>query len=600
MKRTVTYIIFLLTALALAFPVAAIAEERDIEMDAELKAMLEGTEDVSHYEFPDIEPEYSLGLGFSTVDNTGFRSLMRFGELDDNALFTGEYRAFYFPHRLYFIYDHKGTEDYFGELRYAIGDTLFLRWVGSGLHRNPESITPMGGNVSVGDQDAEYGVRKNTEDMFLRLKYPDIATHIFFKGWLVHEEGTIQERTLLGSGWYNNAVRDTGEREYEWETREYSVGANSHLGPLEVELEHTDSEFKVNSEAATTSFYNTASPYDPLGFRDHHHYTDSTSTGDSMKFHTSYTGKLVASATFSTRETENEYSRVSSDYSFASAGVTWMPMTSFTMFLRYKRTDMDYDNSSQSAALGIKNGLSSTKDNISLTARFRPTPELVLNGRYKVEVIERENAAEWSLQSEKTTKTTYMAAAHARQARKLNLMADYIYTETDGPAYNTEADESHKVKLSANWKFSARTMVFGSYTSTSSKRKDLVFPEDSVQADNRQSYRDNVLAGVTYLPTDRLSATLAYNYYLSSVKQDLVYGPPAAKTVVPGVLYEDTVSGMSLDMNYMASEKLSISSPSGPGPAILSARAPWRPVTRRLRRQSPSLPSPEGRSPTPQ
>ena len=557
MKRIITYIIFLLTVMAMTFPVASVAEEHEIEMDAELKAMLENTGDASHYEFPRIEPEYSLGLGFRMVDNTGLRSLMRFGELDDTALIMGEYRAFYFPHRLFFVYDQESTEDYFGELRYAIGDTAFLRWVGSGIHRNPESVTPIGSNVSVRDQNVEYGVRKNTEDMFLRLKYPDMATHLFIRGWMVHEEGSIQERTLLGSGWFNNAVRDTAKRDYEWETHEYSLGANSHLGPIEVEVEHTDSEFKMNSDAASSSFYS-ANPYEPAAFRDHHRYSDTTGTGNSLKFHTSYTGKLVASATYATSATENDYSKVSSDYTFASAGVTWMPVTSFTMFLRYKRTDMDYDNSIQAGAPGISNGLSSTKDDISLTARFRPTPELVLKGRYKVEVIERDNAAEWSLASGKTTKTTYMFAAHARQARKLNLMFDYIYSETDDPAYNTEADESHTVKVATDWKASVKTLAFGSYTTNSSKRKDLLFPEGDIKAENRSSYRDSAMVGLTYMATEKLSGTLSYNYYLSSIKQDLVYGPPATKTIVPGVLYEDTVSGVSLDLNYMASEKLSL------------------------------------------
>jgi len=559
MKRNYVYIIVLLAALALAFPMAANSDNLDLELDPELRAMLEGQEDISHYKFPEIAPESSAALGFRSVSSAGLRSLMRFGEIDDKVTFSAEYRSFHFPSRFYFVLDHVSTDDYFGELRYASGDTLFIRWVGSGLHRNPESVTPIDDNpatvfpgVSVGDRDAEYGVRKNTEDIYVRLKYPDLASHIYFRGWMVHEEGTIQERTLLGSGTFPEIVRDTARREYKWETHEVTVGANSHLGPMEVEVEHTDIEFKMNSDPASTSFYSA------LGISNTHHlYPDSTSSGNSIKFHTSYTGKLVASATLTTRETENDYSKVAADYTFGSAAVTWMPKTSFTMFLKYSRSDMDYDNSMQTGAAGIKNGISFTKDDLSLTARFRPTPRMVLKGRYKVEVTERDNTLEWNLSSDETTKTSYMLAAHSNQIKKLKLMADYIYTETDDPAYNTEADETHTTRLSADWRPTRRILAFGSYTSTAAKRENLTYP-GTLDAVNRQSYTDCALAGITYVGSERFSTTLSYNYHLGSVKQDLVYDLAGAPAVAPDVLYEDRVNGLSLDMNYMANEKLSL------------------------------------------
>lgn len=561
MKRNIAQTLFLLAVMALAFPIATLAENLDVELDPELKAMLEGPEDVSHYKFPEIAPESSAALGFRSVSSTGLRSLMRFGEQDDTVLFAAEYRSFNFPGRFYFVYDRVSSDDYFGELRYAFGDKVFLRWVGTGLNRNPESVTLIDADpadpfsrVSVRDADAEYGVNKSTDSLFLRLKYPDMATHLYVRGWMVREEGTVQERTLLGSGDFSEILKDTARREYEWETQEFTVGANSHLGPIEVEVEHTDNEFRMNSDLATTSFYNT-----PGISNTHHLYPDSTSSGNSIKFHTSYTGKLVASATLATMETENDYSKVAADYTFGSVAVTWMPKTSFTMFLRYRRTDMDYDNSLQSAATGIKNGLSFTEDDLSITARFRPTANLVLKGRYKIEVKERDNILEWELNSDKTTKTSYMLAAHSGQIKKLKLMADYIYTETEDPAYNTEADESHTTRLSADWRPTRKILAFGSYTSMASKREGLAY-SGTVDAINRKSYTDHALAGITYVGSERFSATLSYNYYLGSIRQDLVYYDGLANTtaVAPDVQYEDRVNGLSLDMNYLASEKLAL------------------------------------------
>ena len=64
------------------------------------------------------------------------------------------------------------------------------------------------------------------------------------------------------------------------------------------------------------------------------------------------------------------------------------------------------------------------------------------------------------------------------------------------------------------------------------------------------------MLGLTYIMTERLSATATYNYYLSSVKQDLLIDLGGSPAVSPDTVYEDKVNGLSLDLNYLASEKL--------------------------------------------
>lgn len=571
--RALHTVLVLLVLLAMFAGAAYAVEEsaveesavEELDFDAEFEALLLEEEDAQIYKFPTIKPEYFLSLGYRAAGFSGSRSTGEYEYLRSSVMFTGSVRVFRFPHRAYLMLDEKSTKDYFGDVRYAYGDTVFFRWLSRSLFHNTGKINLVDLDpdttlfeVYVRDKTDDFGRRMAADTLYLRLKLPHYATHAFVDYRSVRKDGTLQQRGLLGSGYYNKAVRASWERDINWDEDIYTVGANSHLGPVEAEFSHSRKTFDPGKQDQEDWYE--ANGYRDEGTYPHHRVPRLEGTSNTLKFHTSYTGRLVASATLSAKKRENLSSGAKADYLVGSGGVTWMPVTSLTFFLKYKHLEVRRDNPEKvtmknakgtySRTYNVKPSIDSSTDTISLTGRYRPMHKLTLRGKYLYEDTGRKNAELWGVEKE-TKKSEVSFSADVDLPGNIDLKAGYTGRHVQNPAYNTQSNESSEGVMSLAWAPLPTISTSLSYTMGRGKREGLRY-EDNVGATDREVKSDKVFwTGTSVLGKD-LSLSAAYTYLRNETTQDLA----VESTVARGSSYTDTAHCYFIGADFSPVERL--------------------------------------------
>ena len=197
-----------------------------------------------------------------------------------------------------------------------------------------------------GSQDAgrEYGLSVRENKIQLVVKALGFPLHGYFDVFYLAKEGDTQQRNLLGNNYsFVNMLRSSQSRSVDTLTSIYKVGANSHLGLVEVDFAHTEKRFKVDSEPVLTGhFVDNISL--PEGDYELNRIPELESSGNTLKVHSSYTGQWVAAATLLQNKSENNYSGANSELIMGTGSVRWSPLTSLALALRYTHKDLDNES----------------------------------------------------------------------------------------------------------------------------------------------------------------------------------------------------------------------------------------------------------------
>jgi hypothetical protein len=562
-------------------------------LSAPLRAQEMAFEEAPVHHYPEIEPSYSLTGGYWLSNFKGSRAAAEYYYLEDSPSFGGHVIAFPFPHRIHLEVDLLNEKDYFSDLRYAYKDLVLVRAVGRSLFHNFNAITLVPGEdpVSINgvvfapgdavtaDQTESFGYRASFGEVSLRLKAPDYPAHAFVKAWYMDKDGGRQRRFLGGSALFNDIERVSERSRVNWLTTDVEAGVNSHLGPVEAQYSH--SEMRFSNDAGISAFDYSTAQLGPTVYRDcaggcvlpHNVIPELEGSTDTVKVHTSYTGKLVASATFSVSGTDNETSLASADYYLASGEVVWTPVSKFTSALRYRYERRDVDNPDSlpdgflnfpdfTAVSGIRDSISADINTLSLTARYRPTSRMTVGADASYRHIDREDAGAWGLE-DSTSEAALGASLRMRLSSKLSLKARYRYKAYDDPAYNTQADDSHSGDVSLTWIPLSRLTVFAGYGLTKESRDNLHLLTEGIDvgADGRDVFRSRATAVVTYVLSEDLSLTGSYAYWESRVEQDVAYGnngDPLSPFLDPGVEYGDNTWNYAASVDYSPLEQLAL------------------------------------------
>jgi len=526
------------------------------------------------YTFPSIKTEIALSAGFRYVQREGSTRADEYEYLHNSPTLGGELRMFSFPHRFHLEFDIRNKKDFFGDVTYMYKDIVRFRGTSSSLFHNLDNIrlidldpsTPSPG-VNVRDAGTDYGIRAGMSNAFLRFKMPDFPFHVYLDGSLIERNGTQQQRSLLGSGSFNNVVRASQSRNMDLDTKSIIVGANSHLGPVEVDFSHGEKRLDVGGDKVLFDFY-TASASRAAGEYPHNLIPDLKSSSNTVKIHTSYTGSLVASATFSTINKENEDSGAKADYFIGAGEISWIESPSLAFFLKYRHKETDIDapdsvsitdrtNPLNSYTYAVEPAISSVTDNVSGIVRFRPVSGVLVKADYTYEDIRRTVSSEWDV-PEKTQKNTVSLSADVRVLKGLDVKAKYTHKYITDPAYNVEPDHANEGRVSVTWIPAPRLSAVVSYTIISEERDDLLFT-DTTDARNREVNRDRIMGSVTYLLLKDLSVTASYAYMHDKTKQDIVFQDlVGAPNVDPSVPSTDMMHHFGLDINYLPKNNITI------------------------------------------
>ncbi len=490
------------------------------------------------YEFPAIPPSAHLHLGYRFVDLDDSSRVFEYEYLKDSVIFGGDLRTFMFPHRFYLNFDFANKKDYFGDLRYAYGDIVLFRWLNNSYYHNLENILlhdydPLTSSPGVDIRDAGdgYGIGTRENKFHLMAKVPRFPLHLYFDGFYLVKDGDVQQRNLLGSGFFNNLQRVSQRRRLDNTTRIYKIGANSHFGLVEVDFAHIEKRFDVDKAPVLADAYS-GSGLRPAGVYEHSRIPELEGSGNTFKIHTSYTGQWVASASFLQNDRKNKYSGAKSDVKIGAGSLMWNPMTSLAFALRYTHRDLDNKNPAHvdisnfadpasTLSYSVKRPISSNTDTLHLIGRYRPKKGLTFRAKYNYQKVDRSRAGIWSL-PDSTTRNGITLTADTRLHSTVLFNLKYAYKNVDDPAYNTEPEDSNAGSLALTWlPHPAVNLLFG-YDLDRQERDNLNFANTDDPRD-REVDLDNARILATFQLSPKLTMSTTYSYMRYEVVQDLAY-----------------------------------------------------------------------------
>jgi hypothetical protein len=532
--------------------------------------------------FSEIQPEASITAGYRFFDLSGSERAAEYEYPHDSVVFGGHAQLFSYPHRFHLDFDFKNKKDYLGDLWYAYKENIFFRVVNRTTFHNLDSIklidldTATGSpGVDVRDAGRSYGTKTGITDAFLKLKAPNFPLHFYASTRLIQKDGNMQQRSLGGSGWFNPPqFRISQERDVDWETRNIIIGANSHLGPVEVDFSHGEERLDVGNDRVLFDSYGQAGFGPPPGMRPagrwpHNLVPEMKTSSNTLKLHTSYTGRIVASATFSTIDRENKYSSASADTFIGAGNVTWVASNKLAFFARYRHKDLDIDTPASVTIRGgtdpsntygdpdVRPSISSQTNTVSVTGRYRPVKKVTLRARYTYDDIQRRKADPWGI-PDSTQKHIASLSADVRVIKGLKLKAAYAYKNIRNPAYNIDPDHSNEGKLSVTWIPFPRLNTLLSYSIVEGERDHLHYT-GFTEAEDRDVKRERLFGSVTLHARKNLSCTASYAYIHNKVRQDIVYHDTDGDPLVdPSVAYNDTAHNYAAVISYIPHDDISL------------------------------------------
>ena len=467
-------------------------------------------------------------------------------------------------------------KDYFGQLDYAYRDVIMINGLSRSLFHNLEHLsfgpndqtTPSTSFTDLNPND-QYGAQFQMNHAFLRFKTPDFPLHLFADATTVERNGTIQQFFLRG---FTGSLDKVSQSRYiDWKSQELRAGVNSHLGPLEVEYDHAQKKFDPGSGSVLYDVY-------PLFTAPHNLVPDLKSSSDTVKLHTTLTGRIVAAVSYSSGEKNNQDSSAKVDFRNTAGDLTLTPFGGLVCALKYRHYDLSESGPDTATVAGpgnvynVRDAISSKKDVGTGVIRYRLTDRLTVNGEYAVESIERSTGDSailspfqvapvatgtapnnWEV-AHRTLKTTEKIGITYRMMGKLSLRADYSAVQVENPAYANDPDMVNAANVTATWTPTSRIIALISYGGIRERRDDLSAP---LGGGSRTTDRDQALGSLTYLAGKRTSFTASYFYFTNKTHQTLTFTDTSGIFLLEsGVPYGDTAQVYSLSASQAVSEGL--------------------------------------------
>jgi len=533
-----------------------------------------------HETLPAYQGEGSFYLGFRWVDLDGSSRAAKYEDDDSSLVFGVDGMAFPLPHRYHLFGEYLSQDNYYVDAGYAYRDLVLFRNILVGVHHNLDHYnylyTGQPPEIIYDDRNPgdEYSVDFVKNDLFLRLKTPDFPLHTFFRHHYVNREGSIEERFLEGG--FGNLVLTSESRDIDWESQGLSLGANSHLGPVEVEYEYFRTDFDPGAGWVLYDPY-PASFGRPADTYPHNAYPETESYANSLRLHTSFTGQVTAAATLSNSEDSNTTSGTESETWRGAFDLRWLPDPVIGLFFKYRHRERDNDNPGQMTLTGFVNRItypvrqpvSTRSDLFSFSTRYRPLARVNLIGNYDFEHRERSDLDDWQTLEEDTDIHRLGLVAHARPLDTLKLQAAYDYNHYVDPSYNTEPDNINKLRLSATYTPTTWLTALFDYCLSLTSRDDLLYknsePPLLLEGGERDGQTDRILGSLSFVLSEKASLTASWVYNRWEIEQDLAYAlwnTTGTGGTLPyydrGVSYTDSANTFGLSFYYQLRKDLSL------------------------------------------
>ncbi len=497
-----------------------------------------------------------VGLGYRWIDQQGNPIAGEYDYNKSSAIGALDLEWDPLPHRVVVESYFLNNKDYFGQLDYAYKDIVVFDTYTRGLFHNLSHYVNGASTFTDTDPDKRYGIGNQLSSAFVRFKTPDFPFHLYADVKTIDREGEMQQRFLRAFTGGPDIVSQS--RNIDWNSQEVRVGANSHLGPLEADYSHSEKKFESIVDSTLFDVYTS-----PAGVVPHNLTPELKSSSDTVKVHTSYSGRMVLAGTYTSGDKKNEDSGAKVKYWNAGGDLMFMPVTSVVITAKYRHYDLDVTNPEttilvtpiSTQTVTVRPSLGSSRDVATGTVRYRVTDRMTVRGEYVAEAIERTNTEVWDL-PQKTTKGTAKLNLTYRVMNRVTFKADYSRTAVGNPAYDTDPDRSQSARAALTWMPSPWVTALVSYGTTRETRDNLGAP---LGGGSRDADRDQALASVTVLVGNRSSVTASYSYFRNKVDQTLSLnsGAPGPYTLA-GVPYADISHAGSLVFTVAPMEGINI------------------------------------------
>lgn len=575
--KKITILAFLIVGLCFT---GAYAQEAEQELPPEDEQV--ESEPAEHYVFPDIKPVISLTGGYRYVDLNGSSQAAEYDYLHNSAVLGGELRTVSMNHRLHVDLDIRNKKDYYGDISYAYKDLILFRGVNSTLFHNLDNIrlfefSPPPALVDNRDPHDKYGIKVGISNLLLRFKMPDFPAHLYFEGNFVDKDGTAEQMFYHQYLDRTRNTRTSEKRDIDFFTSVYTIGANSHLGPVEADFSHSEKRFDVDGDRVLVDRFDATAATPPQPSRtagDYYHnlIPELKSSTNTLKLHTSYTGGLVGSATLSKTDKENRDNGATADYLFASGDVSWMPTTRLAFFVKYRHQERDLDNPDTvtvrnltdhtTYTYAVIDSISAISDAVTGTVRYRPLKGVLLKADYTYEDIRRNDVDAWFTIPDSTQRQKFSLSGDVRITSGLKLRAKYTHKDINNPATNIEPDRSDEGLLTLSWMPLPGLNAYVSYAVREEKRDSADFVNydtgEVETADSRKLNDDRIIGTVSYVLLNNLSLTASYAYIHNKVRQDIRLSPDDPAFWFDQLPYSTTAHNYSFDVHFSPKSYISL------------------------------------------
>lgn len=443
------------------------------------------------------------------------------------------------PYRYHLNSEFLSQHDFFGDAGFAYKDLVLFRYILVGVHHNLHHLDFQ----HVGEPPALVYADRDPGDLYytdltsnllsLRLKAPDFPFHAFINDRYVSQEGRSQQRFLLGN--FSQLDKTSATRDIDWNSNDVKLGANSHLGPMELEYAHDRARFQPGANNILFDTYpdSTAREGDVYP---HSVVPETEASGHVIKLHSSYTGGLVTAATLGNLYQKNNYSQTESTTWKGAFDCSWIIQPTVALFFKYRHRNVDTDTPTTVTLAGLANtrhypvreGISYSNDTFSLSSRYRLWPGLSLLGTYDFSYLERKNIAEWPVLPGQTKIHTLTVAADGAPLDKVKVRASYEYKNYENPDYNNTPKHASKLKLTTTYTPSPGLNLYLYYQLAVTERDALHYLNNSplvlLEFGERDGRSDQMLVSMTKALSPLTSLTASWFYQRFAVTQSLAFG----------------------------------------------------------------------------
>lgn len=418
-----------------------------------------------------------------------------------------------------------------------------------------DSPSPAGMDVDGFDADPGRAYRDERRESTAAVKFraPGYPAHVRASGRIGTLQGQQQMRYFFRSCSAHICHMGSRTREIDQVTREYTLGLDTHAGPVDLAYSHAVQTFRDNAADPVVAVGDLSGGR-PAGNYTHDVNPDLRSFNDSLRLNTNLTNRAVLSLNYAGGEQENQTSDISRRTRTAGAILSWRPAASAFVVGRYAYDD-ERPGDLGAAARALREarntahaGRGVTHQHVvepgrmrhtsELAARFSPIARADINARVRYRtlsrsvILEREGTAYFNEAG--TTRSTLAGLdARYRIIPALTFDATLGREWTDGPVYAVETTGVARYGIGATWTPAPVLFLRASWQGFRGENDDAdalqsayARPPTAPWDPERTVSGDAFSAAASFVPAPEFTLTASWSLTKNGVEQDMVFGGP--------------------------------------------------------------------------